>query len=203
MNRRDFSAVLAVGILVGLLIQPVLSNVYPHAISIGLRVLVFLGLSVFAPLALWIAYLLGKILPVLYQFAKFAAVGTLNTMIDFGVLNLEILLTGVSGGALYPVFKGVSFIASTTNSYFWNRHWTFEAQGGMSTAEATKFYAIAIVGWVLNVGAASAIVLGIRHPSFVSPGQWANVGALAGVAASFLWDFLGYKYLVFKEKRIA
>lgn len=196
-NKKDFFVIAIIGALVGVLVQVVIVNIVA-APSMLFRLGVFLAMFAGAPLALFLASLAGKIVPVLYQFAKFAAVGVLNTSIDFGVLNLEILISGVPQGIAYTIFKAISFVFATTNSFFWNKYWTFNATHSVNAAETSKFYIVAIVGWVINVGVASFVVNGISHPTHISPNQWANVGALFGVAASFLWDFLGYKYLVFK-----
>ncbi len=198
INRRDFLFVTVIGGLVGLLIQPVLSNVVIN-LTLPLRVAIFAGLLVFAPIALFVAHLIGRKIPVLYQFAKFSAVGTLNAFVDFGILNIEILATNIVAGPWYSVMKGVSFLAATTNSFFWNKHWTFHAENRATTGEVVKFYTIAIVGGVLNIGIASLVVNGIGAPAGMNPKLWANIGALAGIFATLLWNFLGYKFLVFKK----
>jgi len=198
MTKKDFLCILVIGFAVGLLAQPIIGNLVSQ-LSLALRFAVFFGFLVLAPLLLFIAYLIGKFIPVIYQFAKFAAVGTLNTFIDFGVLNLEIFLFSVSSGILYSVFKGISFLAATTNSFFWNKYWTFNSKTPANPKETLKFYVVAIVGWVINVSLASFVVNVLSRPISFSPNLWANVGALVGVAGSFLWDFLGYKFIVFKQ----
>ncbi len=197
MDKKDSKLVLIIGAGVGLLVQPILVNVVV-APSLLLRIAAFIGFLVLAPAALFVASLIGRKIPVIYQFAKFAAVGALNTFIDVGVLNAEILLSGLPGGGMYyPALKGISFLAGTTNSFFWNKYWTFKARETRSVSQTVKFYVFATVGFALNVGMATFVV-GLR-PGSVRPNLWANVGALAGVAASFLWDFFSYKYIVFKK----
>lgn len=199
MDRKDLTAVIVIGGGVGLLLQPILSNVITGTpLSDIDRFGVFLFFLVFAPFALWISALISKLWKGFYQFAKFAAVGTLNSFIDVGVLNLETFLYGSSfiGAGLFAIFKAISFLCATTNSFFWNKYWTFSAQRKPKAGEVTAFYTVAIVGWVLNVGLATLVkVLGPDSKT------WVNlVAPLAGVVASFLWDFFGYKYLVFKKK---
>lgn len=199
MKRRDFWCVTAIGAAVGLLAQPILAGSLSFALTPMVRVGVFLGFTILAPLALFILAWLGKFIPVLYQFGKFAAVGTLNTFVDIGVLSLEILVLGTPGILIYVIFKTVSFLAATTNSFLWNKFWTFDSQEPANSSQTAKFYAVAVIGFLLNVGLASYVFGGVANPKGISPDLWAKIAALAGVAAAFLWDFLGYKYFVFKK----
>lgn len=202
MKRTDLWASLAIGAAVGLLSQPILANIagqFHLALTYRLRIETFIGFTILAPVALYILYLLSRLIKVLYQFGKFAAVGTLNSFVDIGVLNLEILLFGAPGVWGYRFFKAISFLCATTNSYAWNKFWTFEAREPVNARQAVKFYAAAVIGFLLNVGFASYVFSDVARPTSISTNVWANVGALAGIAASFLWDFLAYKYLVFRE----
>ncbi len=200
--KKDLLLATIIGAAVGILIQPMLSTLSVSLAKFGItptihfRMETFFAFLIFAPFALTVAYFLGKLWSVLYQFAKFGAVGTLNSFIDFGVLNLLIALTGISTGFGYVAFKGVSFLAATTNSFFWNKGWTFGSKETVQVGKAAKFYLIAVVGWGLDVVAASAFVNGIHHT--ISNNVWANLGGLVGIGASFVWNFLGYKYFVFK-----
>ncbi len=202
MKRRDLFAITIIGAAVGLLSQPILVTM-ADSLGINLTLLVRLGVfvafTVLAPLALFILSFAGKFVPVLYQFGKFAAVGVLNTFVDVGVLNLEILAFGTPEAWPYRIMKGVSFLAATTNSFLWNKFWTFDSRGPANSRETIKFYAVAVGGFLINVGIASYVFSGIARPESITPNLWANIGAMAGVASAFIWDFLGYKYLVFRK----
>ncbi len=200
MNKGDLIKVTVIGGLVGLLVQPILANVIHGGVGVGLRIAAFFGFLILAPLALTVLAWLGQRIPVLYQFGKFAAVGTLNSFVDFGVLNLEILAMGTPGAWGYRIMKAVSFLAGTTNSFFWNKFWTFDSREPASFGQTVKFYAVAVVGFFLNVAIASYVFSDISHPASISPALWANIGALCGIFIVFIWNFLGYKYLVFKKR---
>ena len=203
--KKDFINVTAIGILVGLLAQPILANVPALENALAgnnalIRIGVLIAFAVLAPLALYMAYLLGKIIPVLYQFGKFAAVGVLNTFVDVGVFNLETFMYGaVPTGTMFAVMKGISFIGATTNSFFWNKYWTFKANGTAKAGETIKFYIVAIGGFLINVGVSTLVFKsGGVNPSPL----WTNIlSPAAGVAGAFLWDFLGYKFVVFAKKK--
>jgi putative flippase GtrA len=205
MSRRDFTSILVIGAAVGLLIQPILANnLSAHALTyltLGARIGIFLMFLIFAPLALWIAKLLSNWISGLYQFAQFAAVGTLNSFIYGAVLNIETFWYGSTaiGNLWYGIFITIAFLFSTTNSFLWNKYWTFSAREKTNTGEVSGFYGVAVVGWILSVAAATLV-------KSIGPADskiWFNVFApLAGIAAAFVWNFIGYKYWVFKKKMI-
>ena len=150
------------------------------------------------------------------QFIKFAIVGVINTVVDFGVLNVLIFFTGVASGIGFSLFKGISFLAAVGNSYILNKSWTFKDKSGNDTKKIVDFLFVSVVGLLINVGAASLIVNGfdpvefIIVPAskvlgyfgmFISIEQiWSNIGALIATAVSLIWNFYGYKVLVFKQK---
>ncbi len=205
MSRRDLIRILIIGAGVGLLIQPILANnLSAHALGYltpPVRAGIFLFFLLFAPFALWIAKLLTRWFSGLYQFAQFAAVGTLNSFLDVGIFNLETFLNGTAliGNGLFAVFKAISFLCATTNSFIWNKYWTFGVQEKASAKEVTGFYTVALVGWALNVGAATIV----KSTGPANSTVWVNIVApLAGVVASFIWDFFGFKYLVFRKRAV-
>lgn len=132
---------------------------------------------------------------VLQQIIKFVVVGVFNTLLDFAVLNLLILLSGVASGTPFIFFKAVSFLIAVVNSYFWNRRWTFRSDKQVFI----QFFVVSAVGLLLNVGTASFLV-NILGPQFgLSEKIWANVGAAGGTLVVMTWNFLGYKFLVFRK----
>ncbi len=192
-----------IGAGVGLLIQPILANNLPARyaayLTPGARIGIFVFFLLFAPFALFIAKLIAQwTTATVYQFAQFAAVGTLNSFIDVGVLNLETFFYGTSliSNGLFAAFKAFSFLCGTTNSFVWNKYWTFDARDKMSAKEVGSFYGVAAVGWALNVSAATLVKA--YGPATTA---WVTIAApMAGIVASFAWNFLGYKYWVFKKQ---
>ena len=202
-QKKDVRMIFVIGAALGLLVQPILANNLSGQLLTPLtRTLAFLFFLFFAPFALWISSLVARVWQGFYQFAKFAAVGVLNSFIDIGIFNLETFLYGSSfvGTLVFAVFKAISFVCATTNSFFWNKHWTFSAKEKTNTKEVASFYTVALIGWVLNVAVATAVkVLG---PTGITESAhlWTNlVAPIAGILASFLWDFFGYKFFVFKK----
>ena len=199
--QKDYFAISIIGFLFGLLLLPVLNNIKLPFFAVDFKnaFLLVIGFVIFANLALWFASLLSRFVPIFLQVAKFAAVGGLNTLLDLGVLNVLILISGVAAGYWYPVFKGISFIIANINSYFWNKHWTFGVSNSANIKEFSQFIAVSLVGFAINVGAASLLVNFIGSPESISPERWANIGALSATIFSLAWNFIGYKFFVFKK----
>ncbi len=194
---RDFYLVGVIGFLVGWLVALPAANI-GVSITPLFFVISVVGFTLFAPLALWVLKLLSRKWAVFEQFGKFAAVGTLNTLVDLGVLNLLILITDLASGAPFVGFKTISFLVATTNSYFWNKFWTFGSRMPVTGKEYLRFAFFTLGGTLINVGIASLVVNVIGAPEGMNPKLWANIGALCGVFAGFMWNFLSYKFIVFK-----
>ncbi len=134
----------------------------------------------------------------MYTFIKFFSVGVLNTIIDFFVLNICIFLFGTGAhGGLFVLFKSISFIAAVANSYVLNKWWVFEHDTKIGLKEPVLFFIISAVGFWINVSLSFTIfTLFVQK---VSPQLAANVGALVGTCVVFAWNFIGYRFFVFKK----
>ncbi len=140
------------------------------------------------------------------QASRFVAVGIINTIVDLGVLNVETVVTGVRQGTGYAIQKGLSFTAAVICSYFLNKHWTFRGASTPKRKDFPQFVLVSILGAAVNVATATAVVTygwnlvtPLVSRTALTAHLWVNVGALCGSGAGFVWNFLGYKLLVFKS----
>lgn len=107
--------------------------------------------------------------------------------------------TGIASGYYYSLFKTVSFLAAVTNSYFMNRYWTFAAVEKNNGKEFFQFMMISLGGFFVNVFSASLLVNYFPNVFGLRPVSLGNLGALAGTLFGLIWNFVGYKYIVFKK----
>jgi len=196
---KDYYLVTIIGFSVGWLILVPLVNNNLLEVTLGISWVSAVIFAVIAPVAFAVAGWLGRFWKIILQFRKFAAVGTLNTLLNIGVINFLIFLTDITSGVYYSLFVALGFMVAVINSYFWNKFWTFESRMPVNAAEYMRFLFFTLVGALLNVGAASLVVNVIGAPENFNPKLWANIGAFCGVLVSFLWNFLSYKRIVFKS----
>ena len=196
--KKDIRISIGAGIIAGILTIPILRNL-DILISFTVGVLIIAGFTVTTLFGYGVAYWLSRRLPVMMQIVKFGIIGGVNTLLDLSILNFLIYISGIAVGIHFSVFKGISFIIAVTNSYFWNKFWTFRSIDGVRTVEFFKFFIVNVVGFVINVSVASFIVNGIGAPPNISLELWANIGAISSVFISLIWNFLGMKFIVFRR----
>jgi len=115
-------------------------------------------------------------------------VGVLNTLIDAG--TYFILTRWIAFFAVQLIFaKGIAYAVGMTNSFFWNRSWTFKSQTNPWRA-ALLFTLTHIAALSINAG---VMGLGLNWLSLPE-----GIALLLATAASFAWNFVLNKLLVFK-----
>jgi len=82
------------------------------------------------------------------RFLKFAAVGAIGAVIDFGVMNL---LTQARGMPL--VLAGtISFVCAVFSNFIWNRYWTYpDSRSRPVTHQLSMFFAVNIAGVAIRI----------------------------------------------------
>lgn len=197
MKKTDALISAVIGLFIGVFFFIILKNINSEFFWAWILIIVFPPLSL---LGMLVASFLGKKFLIIYQAGKFVLVGALNTFIDLGILNILIWVSGFAAGAWYSAFKAISFLVATTNSYFWNKHWTFEkSRRAFVPGEFSKFVTVTVVGFLLNVGVASIVVNVIGPQWEISAKLWATIGAVTATLVAFTWNFLASKFIVFKN----
>lgn len=206
MNRDYFFSIIAgfFTALFVLIILKTLKYALPANPLYFLAILPILWLVVIA-----IAKFIGQYLPWFYQLAKFSITGFLNTSIDFAILNFLMSATGIASGGWFSVFKAGGFLIANVNSYFWNQYWSFKKEEGgdglslkklfsFNSQQYRQYLLISLGAILVNVGTASLVVNAIGPQFGASPQIWANIGAVIGTILQLIWNFIGYKFIVFK-----
>ncbi len=201
LTKKDFIYATVIGVSFALFSLPILKNLNFSFIQLNLKfiILVLIFFTLLANVSIWIAGLIGQKIPLIFQIAKFSAVGAFNTFLDWGILNFLIYLTNITNGIGYASFKGFSFFTAVMASYFWNKYWTFESKSKVSTEEAGKFIGVSVIGALINILTAVAVVHYLTPLDIMTPKRLANLGAAIATFVALFWNFVGYKVWVFKK----
>lgn len=198
LSSRDIIFGAINGAFIGILAPFIFSNL---ALKLPVPIVIFVPLlALLSALGIAVGYFLSKIRSFFFQLAKFGLIGIANTVVDLGIYNLFIYLSDVSSGYLIVVFKSFSVLAAIVNSYVWNKFWSFEKKEVHNVGEEfTQFLMVSLVGLLLNVGITAFVVNVIGAPAGVAEKTWANVGGLTASILVLTWNFIGYKFFVFKK----
>ncbi len=155
---------------------------------------------ILALVGLWISYLIGKRYLFVFQGVKFLLIGALFALFDLVILNSLMGYFGITKGIVYSIFVTISFVIVTTIKYIADKYWAFEKpEKEKMGIEFTGFFIITLISGVIHIGVASLLV-NIIGPQFaILPLIWANIGKILGITVASIWNFLGYKFIVFKK----
>lgn len=198
LTPRDLFFAAINGTLIGILAPFIFTNL---AVKLPVPVILFIPLlAAFSVIGISIGYFLSKIRPFFYQFSKFGLIGVSNAVIDLGIYNFLIFISDISSGYAIVAFKSISVFIAIINSYIWNKFWSFgKKETGNVKGEFTQFLLVSLGGLLLNVGITAFVVNVIGAPVGVTEKVWANVGGLTASILVLTWNFIGYKFFVFKK----
>lgn len=128
------------------------------------------------------------------QLCKFAAVGCVNTFIDWAVYFTLIKIFPAESIFFYSAAKGFSYFCGIINSFFLNRCWTFKSDSTEHEgARFVKFAAVNAVG--LGINSASIYVflnLNLNH----------TVALFFATLFAFVFNFTLSKLWVFRKGKM-
>jgi len=145
------------------------------------------------------------------EMSKFAIIGLISTFVDFVILNLLISFFSITSGFWILPISLTSFTIASINSYFLNKNWTFKVKNNSKKVKFSNFFLISLIGLSINAFVVFIITTYI-HPFFdisfilAMLGKmsnidyiWVNIAKLFATVLSMTWNYLGYKFIVFKK----
>lgn len=143
------------------------------------------------------------------RFLRFAVVGGIGSVIDFGVMNL---LNHGMGFSLVAAGT-ISFVAAVISNFTINRYWTYpDSRSKPVTRQLGMFFIVSVIGLLIRIPLLAflePIMEGlfeqiwpawqIRLP-FGGPTFWAdNVVLAIAISIVMLWNFLANRYWTFND----
>jgi len=149
-----------------------------------------------------IANQIGKKITFIDEAAKFFLVGAFSAVIDIKVFQFSAWTLGLIIFVSPLVSKSISFLVATVVKYGGNKIWVFEKNGkdGIKR-EVIQFSIITLIGMAIDV---SVFYCLSRQSPWASADAthlqiWTEVSIIIAALVAALWNFLGYKFWVFKK----
>jgi putative flippase GtrA len=138
------------------------------------------------------------------RFYKFALVGALGAVIDFGVMNLISHFTSIS-----LVYAGtISFTCAVISNFIWNRFWTYpESRSRSLLNQLGMFFLVNTAGVAIRIPTLHYLeppmlrfFEGIFHISYKTAEFYANNLTLAAaVGIVMIWNFFVNRYWTYND----
>ncbi len=139
--------------------------------------------------------------PFMSQVIRFVIAGFINTASYFIVLNTLRWITGITQGIEIIIIASISFIIVNVQSYFINKYWTFQDKSVKNrSVQIVSFFIVSVLGFFINTGTVYFVTTIIGPQFNSSQAIWLNFAAICATAISMVWNFIGYKLIVFKKK---
>ena len=125
--------------------------------------------------------------PVIYQFMRFGCIGSMNTALNFLILNTVSKAFSISQGLSLGMVGALAFCGAVIQSYLWNRTWTFGGETGVSLFK--NFERLVLIGLFGFV----TVVIILVASKMSAPWEFFASLLLAYLAAeSVLWKRFGF-----------
>lgn len=199
LYKIDYAIAVLIGFFAGIFAVPTAYAVGVHNAAI-LLALPWVGAACIV-FGVRLGALLARRMPVFSQLSKFAAVGILNTAIDFGILNLLSKASGIFAGLIVGGVNVPGFGAAVFNSYLWNKLWVFHdrKKGESLFGDFPKFFVVTLISVAINSGLIILFTTYIPLLSGLSAGARLNVAKAVATLVTLAWNFAGYKFVVFRR----
>lgn len=153
------------------------------------------------------------------RFLKFATVGALGAIIDFGMLNLlqATILKPTEPDVTFKVAlaTGTAFVAAVSSNFIWNRYWTYPDSRTRSVRRQwLQFFIVSVLGlafrlvWVKTLFApcgevAADILSGLglveRLETTAMHRLGTNIAQFFAVWLVMIWNFLANRHWTYND----
>ncbi|MDD5615473.1 MAG: GtrA family protein [Candidatus Methanoperedens sp.] len=118
------------------------------------------------------------------QISRFIFVGILNTIVGYGAYFILLYLN-----IYYMLALLISHIIGVTNSFIWNKKWTFQSEGN-ARREGIKFFSVYGIIFMMNLFILTFFVEGLK----LTP----QIGQVVALGICTMISYFGHKYWSFR-----
>ena len=130
-----------------------------------------------------------KLKKLFFQAVKFGLVGVVNTLVDYGVYTLLLLIPFFKEN--YVLAQVLGYSAGLINSLVLNKRWTFSQREPMTKGQLASFLLVNLVALAVSTGILVLTQENLQLNRYV--------GKIIATVGSMAVNFLGNKLLVFRK----
>jgi len=160
------------------------------------------GFPFLAVVGIWLAEIIGRKYLFVYQLAKFLLIGAFFAIVDLTILNFLMVWLGISKEEVikYTLFVITSFTIATALKYLGNKYWAFEKREKEKIEREFSIFFLVTLGSGIIQTITATFFFKILSSYLNLSGIFAgNVAKIIGICLASIWNFLGYKFIVFKK----
>ena len=141
------------------------------------------------------------------RFMRFAVVGVIGAVVDFGVMNLLVSMFGMP--FLYAGI--ISFICAILSNFTWNRYWTYpDSRSKEVRRQLIQFAIVSVIGLAIRIPILAIMepalinllesmfgisIMGLFTPEFIAH----NVTLAFAVLVVMFWNFFANRYWTYSD----
>jgi len=137
------------------------------------------------------------------RFLKFAAVGAIGALIDFGIMNLLVAMFR----APFIIAGTVSFVCAVISNFTWNRFWTYpESRSKPLIGQLGQFSLVNAAGLLIRLPilrfgepAFDQILANLQVTSKIHQFLSHNITLAIAVGVVMLWNFFVNRYWTYSD----
>ncbi len=139
------------------------------------------------------------------RFIRFAIVGAIGAVVDFGFFNLLVGLTPIA--AIWA--SAVSFTAAVISNFVWNRYWTYpDSRSKPIAKQLTQFVIVSVFGLGIRVVMFALLEIPfIQLSARLFPADFLlspttighNVTLALAILVVMFWNFLANRYWTYSD----
>ena len=139
------------------------------------------------------------------RFLKFAVVGIIGAVVDFGIANLLIYLFGVP----LVIAGAISFICAILSNFIWNRLWTYpDSRSKPLPTQFLQFAVISVMGLAIRIPILKFVEpllfrlldgLPFNIPIFTPDFLAKNITLAIAVIIVMFWNFFVNRYWTYND----
>jgi putative flippase GtrA len=138
------------------------------------------------------------------RFFKFAFVGAVGAVVDFGVFNLMSAVIGLPAVSA----SVISFILAVVSNFIWNRYWTYpDSRSKTVTRQIVQFVLVSLVGLIIRTPLFAYLELVLvplaekylPNAPFTPLTIGHNVSLAIAIVVVMLWNYVANRYWTYSD----